>query len=288
MRYRADLTTPEAVARQLNTVNPDGSVPAAITDAATGQYTNFYAYVTDLCHQASDYIMAYCDRSFVPYVATLELPYRDIRVRGGRVPLSEDLMVLSSFSWGDSAFSASDYRLYPANVLPAQTIVVNTSSTTFGAVSVAWDTAYAITGTWGYHDNLVQAYTTIQAAFTSTSNETTITVTDASQFETLQYLRAESELMQVTAINTTDDELTVVRGVNGTTAAAHTAVPLQRFNVIPAIALCATRLVAYLYQKRTDVGGTVAFQDGTIVLDALPLIVRQTLNTYRRSIWLSA
>jgi len=51
---------------------------------------------------------------------------------------------------------------------------------------------------------------------------TSVTVTDADQYQVSHLFRIENEAMYVSAINTTTNVLTVVRGFAGTTAAAHT------------------------------------------------------------------
>lgn len=54
----------------------------------------------------------------------------------------------------------------------------------------------------------------------STTSETSITVDDGTDFEVNQNIKIDSEEMTITAISS--NTLTVVRGVNGTTAATHT------------------------------------------------------------------
>lgn len=93
--------------------------------------------------------------------------------------------------------------------------------------------------------------------------------------------------MLITAIDSTLDELTVQRGVNGTTAVAHSAVPLSRWNIIPDMKLCATRLVAYLYTRRNDIG-VVQYADGSLLIDKMPTAVKETLEMYTRRIWMTA
>jgi hypothetical protein len=283
MRYHVTLTTPERVARQLNTVNPQESgIPAVIADPANGQYADFWSYTTDLCHSISDYITKACNRSFVPYVASRSMAYRNAIYIDGNLYLDEDLLVPSTFEIGGVVVDAADYYLLPSNWLPYSYINFDRSAVT--GISSDYGASYDITGTWGYHENLTQAWTIVQTAFSCTANETVISVFDASLYETLQYLRCESEMMQVVSRNVADDELTVLRGVNGTTAAIHTAAPLEKYSVIHAIGLAATRLVAYYYQRRTDVGNTVQLPDGSVVISSMPEGVKETLLQYTRAV----
>ena len=115
---------------------------------------------------------------------------------------------------------------------------------------------------------------------TLSSSATTITVADASRYEILQFLKIEDELLQVTARNTTTDVITVLRGVNGTTATAHTDYTIMSVNVIPDVALAATRLVAWAYQKRNDLGDRVQLMDGSSAVTEMPSFVR-TIRDHR-------
>ena len=58
------------------------------------------------------------------------------------------------------------------------------------------------------------------------SSDTTVTVDDATGIQVGAYIRLESEIMKVTAVSTND--LTVTRGVLGTTAASHAAACSER------------------------------------------------------------
>ena len=289
-RYHVTLTTPEAVARQLNTVNPDGSVPAVIQDAASGQYVNFWSYVTDLCHEASEYITQETSRSFVPFKADYDIVWDDVKydIRRGRLPLGDDLLVPSSLAFGDLAISGTAYRVLPSSETPINALVLDSTAMT-GAV-YEFGSAFTVSGIWGYVTNLSQAWTVMQSSINIASSSTTsinVTIGTADNYEHLQYLRCESEYMQIVDIDTETDVLTVLRGVNGTTAATHGSAALERFNVKEDIRLAATRLTAYLYQKRTDVSGSIAFNDGSILLDALPLVVKSTINRYKPMVFRS-
>jgi hypothetical protein len=94
-------------------------------------------------------------------------------------------------------------------------------------------------------------------------------------------VRCENELMQIRdrTVNDdpTSDTITVLRGVNGYTAAAHSSKALQVYNVLPGVRHVATRMSAWLYQKRLDVGGTVQLSDTAFLLDQLPVTVKSMM-----------
>jgi hypothetical protein len=200
----------------------------------------------------------------------------------GNFWLDEDLLVPSSIAIGGVTVDAADYYLLPSNQLPYTYLDYDREAVT--GISRAYGAGYDLTGTWGYVENLTQAWTTVIASFSCTANDTVLPVSTvgANAFETFQYLRCESEMMQVVSRNTVDNEITVLRGVNGTESTLHSAAALQKFSVVSAIADAATRWVAYRYQRRTDVGQTVQLPDGSVVIANGPEGVAKTLAMYRR------
>jgi hypothetical protein len=284
MRYHVDLTTPEAVARQTNTVNPDGSVPAAILDKATGQYVNFWAFVTEMCQAASAIIAAQTERSFVPFRADYSVVWADVagEVRSGYVSLPDDLLILSELTFGTLDILAADYRLSPTNFTPYDALYL--SGGAMNGATYDFGAAFLFSGTWGYVTNLAQAWSLAQSSLSIGSDTvTTITVSldTAVNYETLQYLKIGTEYMQITAIDTDTDILTVTRGVNGTTAAVHTSEALYRFNVKEDVKKAATELAVYFYTRRTS-AGNVQFSDGTVAIDTYPVATKDVINRYRR------
>lgn len=278
-------TTPESIVLQLDKANNGSLDPDSLAD-----YNDLYANSLKYCYQASAYITKVTGRVFVPFKETRNYYHSELRetgnLRRGRLDLGEDLFVLSSVTWADVELSAADYLPLPVNALPYDSLRFSPSANlSFTPSDFASKTT--VSGTWGYHVNVSDAYTTVSTSITlANSTDTVITVTDASLYETLQLVSCESELMLITG-RTTDptNTLTVERGVNGTTAAAHTAQPLRRFNVMPDIALCATRLASFLYERRNSVGNVVQVGDGSVILDTLPTAVKETLDRYTRRTW---
>jgi hypothetical protein len=284
MRYQSDLTTVEAIHAQLVKANPD--VPASPQQA---QYNDFYNYLMDIIPEVSDYITAYCGFSFVPYKDDKLMYFGDI-ARGGLYDsrqrllwLPDELLNGTAVTWNDTLLSATDYHLYPTDEYAGWGLIF--SPTASLPYSSDFNTGIEISGTWGWHLNGTQMYTTIEN-ITVTSSATSIEVADANAYETLQYVRCENELMQIVDrdVNTapTADTITVLRGVNGHTAAAHTTAALQTYMPVRGIRHAATRMCAYLYQKRTDVGGSVQIGDAAFLLDALPITVKEMMNMRRK------
>ena len=76
-----------------------------------------------------------------------------------------------------------------------------------------------INGKWGYQEVTEDSGADINEGAQYSATDTTLTVTDGSKFAVGQTILIESEQLYITAIST--NNLTVVRGVNGSTAAAH-------------------------------------------------------------------
>ncbi len=91
----------------------------------------------------------------------------------------------------------------------------------------------SVTGTWGWHERWSQAWRDSADAVQDnplSSTATTLTVSDADgadsqqrspRFQVGHLLRIEDEYLRVLAVDSGANTLTVQRGVQGTTAAAH-------------------------------------------------------------------
>jgi hypothetical protein len=282
-RYPSALTTVEAVGRQLKKADP-----AAALTPQQAQYDDFYDYMSDIVPQVSDYITGQCERSFVPYKEDKTLYFSDLS-RDGLYDslrrflwLPDELLVVSSVTWNGTALAATDYRLITDDGAAARGMTFNSSP----SVPLAWSSAFndgiIISGIWGCHDNISVMWSTVDSSVTiANSTTTTITVAASVSYEIWQYLRCESEYMQVID-KPTSTTITVIRGVNGTTAAAHTSQPLQAYVPVKDIRMAATRMAAFMYEKRTDVGGTVQIGEASFRLDEMPPAVKEAINRRRK------
>lgn len=279
MRFESDLTTIEAVGRQLLKTNP-----GAIITPATPQYADFYDFMKDIVPEVSDFIAGYCGFSFVPYKEDKFLSFQQIAMNQAYDPrerllwLPDDMMIPASATWNGTLLSITDYQMYPYDSFSTWALLLTDSA------SVSWgqdNDGVTIGGVWGYHLNATQPWTTIETVTLASDTTTSVTVAASSAYEVRQYLRIENELMQITGKPDTT-HLTVLRGVNGHTAAAHTAKALQTYTPVRGIRMAATRMAAYLYQKRLDVGGAVQIGDAAFLLDSLPAVVKDAMNQRRK------
>lgn len=119
-----------------------------------------------------------------------------------------------------------------------------------------------VTGIWGWNQDYSNAFDSVDTVQDNplSASATTITVSDADgadldgftpRFSPGNLIRIESELIDITGVNTTTNVLTVRRGVNGTTAAAHvqtTAIAVYR--VDERVDRIAARQAGLLYARR--------------------------------------
>jgi hypothetical protein len=193
----------------------------------------------------------------------------------GRLLLDDDLLALISVTNGDgNALPTTELVLEPANLYPKHILRTKRGS------SYSWlmgtngerEQVIAVTGWWGYHPDYGGAWINTDAVGNDplAANGTSITVAASSRFQVGQMLKIESEFVLVTAL-ASGTSLTVTRGVNGTTAAAHVKnTVIYRYNAYGNYALAATRLVAWRYrQKDANVfEKTTSFETGTTIIPA--------------------
>jgi hypothetical protein len=129
--------------------------------------------------------------------------------------------------------AGTDYVLLDYNVYPKYGLRLAYPNTWMGNYySQTWGIpTILVTGIWGYHRNVdegwVNSLDTLQAGIDDSTQ--TLTVLDAdgtdlnqrTRFEVNRLIRVDDEYMLITAIDTDTNELTVLRGVNGTFAVAH-------------------------------------------------------------------
>lgn len=284
-RYYGDLTTLQDVQNQLEKASASSTLTA-----------DFNSYMADAIPGISRFIASECERDFVPYIDTLTLTgtddytYRAWGYRRGhfRLYLDElpngDILEIDSLTIEGTAVSSSAYRLEPNNRWPPQYVVFNDSVAGIPTSGLYdFDHETVIVGTFGYHNDPNQLYTEIETgASLGTTTGTSLSVTDADDYRVYEYIRMESEFLQVVARDTEADTLTVRRGVQGSTAATHSSVAIERVNVISDIQLAATRLVSWAYNNRNDLGTQLQLPDGSVIRNQMPAFVKSIINRHRR------
>ena len=224
---------------------------------------------------ATEYFTAFSEYTNLSR-GTLEL----INGNGQRMLLASSTDVPSivsdntAFTYGTQVFS------WPRGASPIKTLRLNdadyTNSTTWlpRGGRAFYDTIL-ITGWWGYREQYetfgwLASGQTILNVGGITAGGTSITVTNVDGADALlripafsagNIIRIENEIMLVLSTDTTANKISVRRGMNGTTAAAHaagTAISIWEWE--PDIVQAATRQVALLYARKgsftsMEVGG---------------------------------
>jgi len=171
------------------------------------------------------------NRHFSPYSKTIQHTPQ----ASDELTLRDDLLALTSIISNDgTSIPVSDVRLLPGSGQPASYLVLEDGR------AFTWqgarDGAIAVTGMWGWHDDYDHAWRDSDDALAASLDATSTAVIvalahlpdsagETPRFQVGQLLRIDDEFMAVTGIELDDqgaDTLTVVRGVNGTTATSHT------------------------------------------------------------------
>ena len=260
----------------------------ALNIAGTGYDTR----LRELLEAASRLIDRYCNRHFWVLNTT-----RKFDGNGTDSLLVPDLLSVTSLKTDDNkdrafetTWAATDYLLYPPNAEPTKPwgrpysrLLVDIEAGNEDAFTTGRQTVQ-IDGKWGFRDLTEDSGADINEGAQYSATDTTLTVTDGSKFAVGETLLIESEQLYITAISTND--LTVDRGVNGTTAAVHadsTDISTYRYpeEVVVACLLQTSRL-----WKRKDSGFSSSVglpQSGTFkVYQGLDPDVRQLLSPYRK------
>lgn len=253
--------------------------------------TAFDGRLLSLLEDVSRWIDGYCNRHF--YVLTTT---RRFDGDGGWALNVPDLINLTTLKTDEDkdrtyelTWASSDYLLYPLNAEPQQpwgrpyTRVLVDVEGGSRRVFPAGGPTVQIAAKWGFREVTEDSGANINEGGSFTAADTTLTVTDGGKFSVGDTISIDSESLYVTAIST--NNLTVTRGINGTTAAAHndsTDVYLYRYpgSVVVACLLQASRL-----WKRKDIayapagGGRAGGSGPPAGLDAA---VQRLLGPYRR------
>lgn len=170
---------------------------------------------------ATDWIDKATRRSFIPSIETRY--YNALTdIDGNNLVLDADLLDGLTVTNGDATTIGTSSRTYqPRNrtpydyirILPSSSLVWSFNTTTNDA-----DDAITVNGVWGYHEDYGNAWETLTTtAANATNTATSITLT-AALGNGGEIWKIGTELLYLTSRSTTT--ATVVRGVNGSTAAA--------------------------------------------------------------------
>lgn len=276
----------------------------------------------DFCRAASEMWDATTGRRFGPWRETRYYDYMDERgdylqfsarqrLAYGTEPwasvlkVDEDLLEVKTLQTanGDTTISADDYYLKCGrsyNITPYDRIELKTDGdTTVFTFSGSYQRANIVDGIWGNHNDWANAWAnskdSVQDATGINATVTSITVSDADgadvygntpRFKVGQLLKIGDEYLYLVAKNTTSNVLTVIRGVNGTTAATHdkdTAIYI--YQPMRDVWHAVRRLAAWLYGQKDSpyMDRQVNARTGVITIpDAAPVDVHRKALYYTR------
>lgn len=276
---------------------------------ADDSYTIQDLRVLDFTLQASRLFDAECNgRVFFPFRDTrlYDHPQQDISV----LLVDNDLQAVHTLTTqnGDDTIATANFYLrngWNYNTPPYDHIELKKDSTqTTFLFSGTTQQANSVDGTWGYHENYSNAWQQVDTVQDNplSSSATIITVSDADgadelgrriRFHQQQLLRLGSsdpaEYAYITAVNYSTDKLTVIRAVNGTTAASVVqGTGIEVFRPQHEIVHALLALSGYMYRRKDSVGSGVdqpLASAGVLVLPAiLPVEYKQILKKYKRSL----
>lgn len=269
--YKTPATTLDDVIRQSRLKDELATtVTATIQTAITNLDAQTLTYLKSLLYEITNELQAFHGRSLTPYYEAKTFKRAYFRNSGNWCFDSQlgvyvmqldrqhgdDVLNIASVSWNGTTVTSTYYDLPYVNQANHELHLDPDAN-----LDTLDDFAdyVTITGTWGYHDNWSDAWAstgdTVQDNPLS-SSATTLNVTNGALFETYQLIKIETEYLFITSINT--NALTVERGVNGTTAAAHiTSTSIYKFVPIPAVAKECRRLVVRAYFLRNPINNVV-------------------------------
>ena len=241
-----------------------------LQDHAAGTQSTIAGDVARLAQfgiRASDLIDTLTTQTFAPWIATEYIKASSDRVNATRLTLPRAMLELTSITLADSDETSltvgTDIRGYPRSNDPIAYLQVLDSQYNLTVAANDLDDDLTVVGVWGWHDDYSNAWITSgDAVKTSalTTSSTTVNVTDADgtsgngyspRFSAGNLIKIDSEYMAVTATNTDDNTLTVVRAQRGSTAATHDVdATLSVWEVMPTIVRACCLMATFSYDRR--------------------------------------
>lgn len=258
-RTQSILTTPQQIGVFHQKADFFDSVP---TEGET-QFDDYFAFFDEFLPTISEEVTQLCGGlNFIPYLDTKEWTTQDLAesssyigiLNGARLYFQDFLLELDELSFFGTTLTEFDFDDQAGNFILQPRRNFPYSKVDMGLTSVSLSITGAtqritVDGFWGYHTDPAQLYVaTADTSITLTASATSITVAAIAAYETWEYLRIEDEILLITARAAT--ELTVERGVNGTTAVAHAAVPITLIKPMRDIQSLVVYFAALAYENR--------------------------------------
>jgi hypothetical protein len=249
------------------------TTPAGGIVAGTADGTLLLEYIREVSRN----INGYTGRHFAPVIATRYFD-AEADVDPGRHLLKVnpfDLLAVTSIANGDTtAVLPASYVFEPRNNPPYWAIRLKLLSGLVWLWTADKENAISVVGTWGYHNDYASAWEpldTLAAAITTTI-QTSVTMTTGVGNPGELWL-IDSEILYLSARTTT--AATVIRGVNGSTAATHLlSAPISRWMPMQEIRNLCVAAVSIKYAIRENP------QIESITVDNHVVSVPKDVNAY--------
>lgn len=289
--------------KRFMSVNRGGQVAVSAGDAfGTEDNERVLAYL----RRATDFISTITKREFYPWIQTRNYAapwaYIDLSIR--RLPrahlkLDQDLLEVLEITSGDTEIESENFFLLEHNIYPKRVVVL--SAGFWSGSSARYDqSSIDINAIWGFHNGQYGVPNTawidtleVVPLGGITSSQTSITLSDIDGKDA-QYLnriavgnmlRIGNEFIEVVDANTSTNVITVLRGVRGSTAAAHDAgVKIYRWKVVEPIVGATYQVAKTFMEKDISAGGRTAVSDISVDVEQVPMDAVATIRRYTRSI----
>lgn len=205
---------------------------------------------------------------FAPYTETRKrnvTPYR-VDSWNNTFDLGYHILSFSAVVRGAETITSNCELYAPDNEVATHLRITNNATTWYSDCATNCNyppTVVQVTGVWGWHPDYTNAWAsvdTVQNVGGINASVTSVTVSDADgadldaqtpRFSPGNLIKIDIELMDVVAVNTTTNILTIRRARNGTTAAAHAAgAAISTYQVDDVVNRIAARQAALLYARQ--------------------------------------
>jgi len=242
------------------------------------------ALLDDLIGRVSRFMDRFTGRWFYELSQTRQYDYQD---SPRRLYLDADLLSCTKLTVDGEDIANDSYVLYPLNQSAKQWMETKYGTGDIFTWSDTPQAAIAVAGLWGWHDDYAQAWKasgdTVQNATQISASGTTLTVSSGSNFAVRQMLKIETEQVLVTAISGVN--LTITRGLNGTSAATHAnGKSISIWQPPTDIQHIAVRLAAWFYRQKDAPFTRTATPSLGVVIEPsiLPPDILEQLKRFRR------
>lgn len=211
---------------------------------------------------------------FFPYIETRQflMDYDLINSALGTFRFRDNLLAVSSATAGSETLTVgTTVELWPTLASPSQYLRLKNVGDSWYTYCTSDGSPQSVTivGTWGFNRDYPNAWIAVDALASGiNASVTSMTVADADgadqygftpRFSPGQLLKIDDEFLEVTAVNTGTQVLTVRRGVFGSTAAVHSSsASVYVWQVEEPVKRLIARQTAFMYARQG------AFESATI------------------------